>query len=119
MLGFKKNPYPYIKNSDYFISSSLWEEPGHAILEAGYLNKVVISSDCPNGPKEILKDRFNSIKYKLNSHESLAIIIQNILDKKIKNNFEIKLNMKKLLKIILCYNFLKNLIELLINFSLL
>ena len=66
--------------------------------EAGYLNKVVISSDCPNGPKEILKDRFNSIKYKLNSHESLAIIIQNILDKKIKNNFEIKLNMKKIVK---------------------
>ncbi len=98
LLGFKKNPYPYIKNSDYFISSSLWEEPGHAILEAGYLNKVVISSDCPNGPKEILKDGFNSIKYKLNSHESLAIIIQNILDKKIKNSFEIKLNMKKIVK---------------------
>ena len=59
--------------------------------EAGYLNKLVISSDCPNGPKEILKDGFNSIKYKLNSYESLAIIIQNLLDKK-KLKIILKLN---------------------------
>ena len=98
LAGFKKNPYKYIKNSDYFISSSLWEEPGHAILEAGYLNKLIISSDCPNGPKEILKNNFNSIKYKPGDCIKLSEIIKSLIEDKIKNQDELKLNMKKLVK---------------------
>ena len=98
LLGFKENPYPYIKHSDYFISSSLWEEPGHAILEAAYLNKLIISTDCPNGPKEILKNNFNSITYEAENHQKLAKIIEDVLKNKIKNEFKIKVNMKKIVK---------------------
>ena len=98
LLGFKNNPYQYIKNSNYFISSSLWEEPGHAILEAGYLNKLIISSDCPNGPKEILKDNINSIKYRSGDHHRLAEIIESILRGNINNELKLKLNMKKMIK---------------------
>lgn len=98
LIGFKTNPYKYIKNSNYFISSSLWEEPGHAILEAGYLNKLIISSDCPNGPKELLKDNLNSIKYHSGDYHRLAEIIQSILRGDIKNEFTLKLNMKKMIQ---------------------
>lgn len=105
LLGFKTNPYQYIKNSNYFISSSLWEEPGHAILEAGYLNKLIISSDCPNGPKEILKDNLNSIKYRSGDHHRLAEIIKSILRGDIKNEFTLKLNMKKITKNYTMINF--------------
>ena len=107
LLGFKKNPYPYIKNSNYFISSSLWEEPGHAILEAGYLNKLIISSNCPNGPEEILINNFNSIKYNINDYKNLAEIIQNILQDKIKNEDLMKLNMKKIVKNYTMFRFSK------------
>lgn len=107
LLGFKKNPYPYLKKSNYYISSSLWEEPGHAILEAGYLNKMIISSDCPNGPKEILKDKENSIKFRMNDHENLKEIILKILENNIEKEFNIKLNMKKLVKKYSMYNFSK------------
>ncbi len=98
LLGFKSNPYQYVKNSNYFISSSSWEEPGHAILEAGYLNKLIISSDCPNGPKEILIDNYNSIKYHSGDHHRLAEIIQSILRGDLKNEFKLKLNMKKMVR---------------------
>ena len=109
LLGFKKNPYPYIKNSDYFISSSLWEEPGHALLEAGYLNKLIISSNCPNGPREILINNLNSIKYDLNNYKDLAQIINKILNTKIKNQFQLKLNMKKIVKNYTMFRFSKKL----------
>ena len=107
LVGFKKNPFSYIKNSNYFISSSLWEEPGHAILEAGYLNKLIISSNCPNGPEEILINNFNSIKYEVNNYKSLANIIQNILDNKVNNQSFIKLNMKKIVKNYTMFRFSK------------
>ena len=65
LLGFKKNPYKYIYRSNFYISTSKWEEPGHTLLEAGYLNIPIISSNCPNGPREILINNKNSFKYEL------------------------------------------------------
>lgn len=95
LLGFKKNPYKYLCRSDLYISSSLWEEPGHTIIEAGYLNVPVLSSDCPNGPREIIKDNINGFKYFMNNIDDFVnklTIIEN-LDKQ-KLAF-IKYNMKK------------------------
>ena len=37
-----------------FILPSLWEDPGFVLVEAGYMNLSILSSDCPNGPKELL-----------------------------------------------------------------
>jgi glycosyltransferase involved in cell wall biosynthesis len=95
LLGFKKNPYKYLSKSDLYISSSLWEEPGHTIIEAGYLNVPVLSSDCPNGPREIINDNINGFKYSINNIDDFVNklkIIEN-LDKQ-KLAF-IKYNMKK------------------------
>lgn len=66
LLGFKNNPFKYMFQSNLYVSSSLWEEPGHTILEAGYLNKLVLSSNCKNGPREILEHGINSLVYQLN-----------------------------------------------------
>ena len=98
LLGFKKNPYQYLENSNYFISSSLWEEPGHAILEAGYLNKMIISSNCPNGPREILVNNFNALKYESGDIQKLSSILKLIIDNKVENEIYLKTNMKKLVK---------------------
>ena len=65
LLGFKKNPYNYLSRSKLYISTSLWEEPGHTLLEAGYLNIPILSSNCPNGPDEIIQNKFNGLKYTL------------------------------------------------------
>ena len=54
ILNNISNPYPYILKSDLFILSSIYEGLPNVLLEAITLNKFVISTNCPTGPKEIL-----------------------------------------------------------------
>ena len=71
LLGFKKNIYSFMKNSQVFVLSSLWEEVGFAMIEAAMCNSYIISSDCPNGPKEFLNNGENGILFKNNSKGGL------------------------------------------------
>ncbi len=71
LLGFKKNIYSFMKNSEVFVLSSLWEEVGFAMIEAAMCNSYIISSDCPNGPKEFLNNGENGILFKNNSKDGL------------------------------------------------
>ena len=54
LLGFKENPYPYISNADYLISSSNAEGFPNGIVEAMCLGKPVIATNCESGPAELL-----------------------------------------------------------------
>ena len=45
LLGEKENPYPYIKNADYFCLLSYYEGYGMVIDEAKILNKYIIITD--------------------------------------------------------------------------
>ena len=63
-------------------------------IKISFLNKLIISSDCPNGPKEILVNNFNSIKYELNNYKGLSKVIIKLLNNEIKNQFQLKVNMK-------------------------
>ena len=71
LLGFKNNIYSFMRNSDIFILSSLWEEVGFVMIEAAFCNSYIISSDCPNGPKEFLNNGKNGILFSNNSRASL------------------------------------------------
>lgn len=53
-LGFVNNPYAYIAKAAVFVLSSAWEGFGNVIVEALSLGTPVVSTDCPNGPAEIL-----------------------------------------------------------------
>ena len=81
-----------------YISSSKWEEPGHSILEAGYLNLPIITSDCPNGPKELYIHKKNAFVFKNNSAEDLYLKIKEFEKINDSELFSIKLKMKKLTK---------------------
>jgi len=70
-LGHQNNVYKYLLISDCFISTSLWEDPGFVILEAAVSNTLIISSDCPNGPNEILSDGQNGFLFKNNDESDL------------------------------------------------
>ena len=56
LLGHKSNPFPLIKNASIFVLSSDNEGFGLVLVEALALKKQIVSTDCPSGPKEILKD---------------------------------------------------------------
>jgi glycosyltransferase involved in cell wall biosynthesis len=108
LLGFKKNPYKYLYRSNLYISTSSWEEPGHTLIESGYLNVPVLTSNCPNGPDEIIIDGYNGLKYELGN-------ISDFLNKlKIFNNLEtqsrkiLAINLKKIVKNYTQFRFFKN-----------
>ena len=71
LLGFKKNVFKYIKLSSLVLSTSLWEDPGFFLIESGILNKPIISSDCPNGPVELLSYGLGGYLFKNNQLNSL------------------------------------------------
>ncbi len=52
-LGAKKNPYPYLKNSDAFILSSEFEGYPVVFLEAKVLGKPIITTDISDSKKDI------------------------------------------------------------------
>lgn len=76
---FKKNPYQAIKEADLFILSSIYEGLPNVLLEAIVLRKPIISSDCPTGPKEILKGGKLGILFKNNNFLDLASKIRKFL----------------------------------------
>lgn len=53
--GFTENPFSYLSKCSLFVLSSRWEGSPNALTEALALGKPVVSTDCPNGPREILK----------------------------------------------------------------
>ena len=71
LLGFQNNVYKYLFKADCFILSSLWEDPGFVLLEAGLSNTCVISSNCMNGPQEILSSGKNGFLFKNNNLNDL------------------------------------------------
>lgn len=89
-LGFKKNPYKYMKNSDVFILSSLWEGFSHVIVEAMAVGTPVISTDCNSGPAEIIKENEYGILVPVRNHKVMAEKILEIL-----RNEQLQKNYKK------------------------
>nr|WP_319374845.1 glycosyltransferase [uncultured Methanobacterium sp.] len=54
LLGDQENVFPFLKQSDCFVFSSLWEGLPLSLIEALSVNLPVISTDCKTGPREIL-----------------------------------------------------------------
>ncbi len=96
IMDFKKNPYPYLKKSEVFILSSLFEGLPNVLLESLFLNKFVISSNCPTGPKEILDYGKNGLLFKMNDENDLLKKIVYYLQNKKKCEYLLKNGVRRL-----------------------
>lgn len=78
ILGFKKNPYNYIKNCDLFICSSYREGYSTAVTESLIIGTPVITTNC-SGMTEILGEKNQYGIIADNNLEDLYDEIKNVL----------------------------------------
>jgi len=94
IINYKKNPYNFIKKANIFILSSIYEGLPNVLLEAQYLKKIIISSNCSTGPKEILLNGKAGFLFKNNNLNDLCkkiiFVSQNkkIANLKIQNGYK-------------------------------
>jgi glycosyltransferase involved in cell wall biosynthesis len=79
LLGFRQNPYKYMAAADVFVLSSLFEGFGNVIVEAMACGTPVVATDCPYGPREIIRDGENGLLVEPASADSLARGISRVL----------------------------------------
>ena len=113
--GYKKNVFNYIYRSKCFVSSSLYEDPGFVIIEAGFLNKIVFAADSNTGPSEILDNSKRGFLYKNNNHHDMVKNFLNFIEKDPKSLKEKKIELKKYSKNFTIFSHYKSLKKILFN----
>jgi glycosyltransferase involved in cell wall biosynthesis len=77
--GFVSNPYSYMAHAALFVLSSRWEGLPTVLVEAMSLRTPVIATDCPSGPREILRNGQYGQLVPVDDPGALALAIQNFL----------------------------------------
>ena len=70
ILNYTTNVHYFLKKAKALVLTSLWEDPGFVLVEAGFNNCQVLSSNCPNGPTEIVGEDGGYL-FESNSENSL------------------------------------------------
>lgn len=79
LMGFHANPYPYMKNARYLVSSSLYEGFSNVIIESLCLGTPVIATNCPGGNAEVIQEGKNGWLCKVQNSENLAFFMEKSL----------------------------------------
>ena len=113
LLNYTDNIFNYYKNSKCFVLTSLWEDPGFVLVEACYMNTPIISSNCKNGPEEILNYGKNGILFDSNNKKSLLNAFERFSNLEKKELRNLIFNAKKYSRQFSVYNHYKLLVNLL------
>ena len=103
IINHTENVHYFMKKAEALVLPSLWEDPGFVLVEAGYNNCQVLSSNCPNGPIEIIGDDGGYL-FESNSKDSLISTINFFLKDSTENKVSKKNILKKRLKNFTSFN---------------
>jgi glycosyltransferase involved in cell wall biosynthesis len=81
MPGFAENPYAFMARASVLALSSAWEGIANVIGEALACGCPVVSTDCPSGPAEVLKNGAYGTLVPVGNDKALADAILAVLDK--------------------------------------
>lgn len=114
LLGFKENPYPYIKNADIFVMASDFEGLSMVIFEAIALKKIIVSTKF-DAAKELLSNESTATLVDCGDYMALKEAIKKILVNK-KNTNEYKKRSEYKIKIFESGNIMKKIYDVLDNY---
>ena len=78
-LGFHDNPYPWIKHARLIAHSAKMEGLPTAMIESLVLDKLIVSTDCPTGPREILNNGRSGLLVPVGNVELMADAMHKLL----------------------------------------
>ena len=110
-VGYKKNVYNYLKNSNYYISTSNWEGSSLSMIDAAYIGIPILCSDCPSGRKEFIDIDKRGYLYANNNDQDFVEKF-NLMVNEEKNKIQLKLiEAKKETKKFTLFQYYKKFIE--------
>ena len=78
--GYSTNPYAWMKHAELFVFSSDFEGFGRVLAEALIVGTPVVSTDCPTGPREILKESLSEFLVPVGNVDALALKMRQALE---------------------------------------
>lgn len=89
LLGYVKNPYPYLKDAMFKVLCSRVEGLPLSIIESLVLKTPVVSFDCKSGPSEMIVDGENGFLIENQNFDALKKAMELLV-----NNAELALKLK-------------------------
>lgn len=63
LINHDSNIYRYLKKSNFYISTSIWEGSSLAMIDAAFIGIPILCSDCPSGRKEFIGNNERGFLY--------------------------------------------------------
>jgi glycosyltransferase involved in cell wall biosynthesis len=96
-IGWKNNIFPYLKQSDIFLFSSLYDGFGYVLIEAMSQGLPVVSTDTPFGPREILDNGKYGVLVPMKDPQVMAEAINKLISNVRIYSYYSKISLKRVL----------------------
>ena len=114
LIGFQENYFKFLNNCECFILSSLWENPGFVLIDAAASNTPILSSNCKNGPIEILEEEKGGLLFRSNDKQNFLDKFDIFMNSDEKSIYKKKIFSKKKIHLFTRFNHYTNLNRLIV-----